>query len=57
MTGVVAECCVLSTVLDLVDMGKKVVYLQEGIAGESRKKEEEVVSVLKGMSPVHILFR
>ena len=57
VTGVVAECCVLSTVLDLVDMGKKVVYLQEGIAGESRKKEEEVVSVLKGMSPVHILFR
>ena len=26
VTGVVAECCVLSTVLDLVDMGKKVVY-------------------------------
>lgn len=57
VTGVVAECCVLSTVLDLVDMGKKVIYLQEGIAGESRKKEEEVVSVLKGMSPVHIHFR
>lgn len=57
VTGVVAECCVLSTVLDLVDMGKKVIYLQKGIAGESVEKEEEVVSVLKGMSPVHILFR
>ncbi len=57
VTGVVAECCVLSTVLDLVDMGKKVIYLQKGIAGGSEKKEKEVVSVLKGMSPVHILFR
>lgn len=38
-------------------MGKKVIYLRKGIAGESRKKEEEVVSILGGMSPVHIFFK
>lgn len=57
VAGVVAECCVLSTVLDLVDMGKKVVYLTKGIAGESVEKEAEVICVLQGMSPLHILFQ
>lgn len=57
VVGVVAECCVLSTVLGLVDMGKKVIYLTKGIAGESVEKEAEVIRVLEGMSPLHILFR
>ncbi len=57
VVGVVAECCVLSTVLELVDMGKKVVYLTAGIAGESTEKEAEVIHVLQGMSPLHIIFQ
>ena len=35
VTGVVAECCVLSTIFDLLDMGKKVVYVKDGIAGQN----------------------
>lgn len=56
VVGVVAECCVLSTVLNLIDMGKKVVYLTSGIAGKNAKKEAEVIHVLQGMSPLHIVF-
>ena len=33
VTGVVAECCVLATVLALVDAGAKVVYLKDAVAG------------------------
>lgn len=57
ITGVVAECCVLSTVFDLIDMGKKIVYLKRGIAGGSKEKEEAAMKVLEGLSPLHILFR
>lgn len=56
VTGVVAECCVLSTVFDLIDMGKKVVYLKQGIAGESVRKANAVLEVLEGFSPLHVKF-
>lgn len=56
VAGVVAECCVLSSVMDLIDQGKKVMYLTGGIAGVSREKEEMVIKLLEGMSPLHINF-
>lgn len=56
VTGVVAECCVLSTVMELIDRGKKVMYMAEGIAGVSREKERMVIQILEGMSPLHIIF-
>lgn len=56
LTGVVAECCILSTVFDLIDMGKKIVYLKDGIAGKNRKKEEMIQNLLKELSPLHIVF-
>ncbi len=57
IAGVVAECCVLSTIYDLIDMGKKVVYLSEGIAGETREKEEMVKNILSGLCPLHVIFQ
>lgn len=56
VTGVVAECCVLSTVFDLIDMGKKIVYLKQGIAGKSVRKANAVLEVLEGFSPLHVQF-
>lgn len=56
IAGVVAECCILSTVFDLIDMGKKVVYLKRGIAGESAGKAKAVLEVLEGASPLHVFF-
>lgn len=56
IAGVVAECCVLATIFDLIDMGKKIVYLKEGIAGESEEKERDIRTILEGLSPLHIIF-
>lgn len=57
IVGVVAECCILSTIFRLIDMGKKVVYVSEGIAGETREKEEMVKNILSGLSPLHVIFQ
>lgn len=54
ITGVVAECCVLSTVLALIDEGIYTVYLKDGVAGLDRPKEQATELVLSGLEPLHI---
>lgn len=56
VTGVVAECCVLSTIFSIIDIGKKVVYCRDAIAGEKEEKENAVIEVLEALSPLHIIF-
>ena len=56
ITGVIAECCVLSTIFGLVDMGKKIVYCRNGIAGQNEEMEKAVTKVLEEISPLHIEF-
>ena len=56
VTGLVAECCILSTVFGLIDMGKKVVYCINGIAGQNEEKEKAAIEVLEALSPIHIIF-
>ena len=44
ISGVVAECCVLSTALSAIDAGCKVIYLTDAVAGlnaTSRKEAEK----------------
>ncbi len=53
ISGVVAECCVLSTVLSAIDAGCKVIYLTDAVAGlteESRKETEKIISYF---APLH----
>lgn len=47
ISGVVAECCVLSTVLSAIDAGCKVIYLTDAVAGlsEVSRKETETLSL------------
>lgn len=54
VAGVVAECCVLATVMALIDMGASVIYLTDGVAGISRETEEAVELVLSGLEPLHV---
>lgn len=54
VTGVVAECCVLSTVLALMDAGIYVVYLTDAVSGLSREKEAATELILSGLSPLQI---
>lgn len=54
ITGVVAECCVLSTVFALMDRGIYVVYLTDAVSGLDRPKELATELVLSGLSPLHV---
>lgn len=52
--GVVAECCVLSTVIALIDEGIYTVYLTDGVSGFDVPKEEATKLILSGLSPLHV---
>lgn len=54
VAGVVAECCVLSTVLALIDAGIYTVYLTDGVSGLDREKEAATELILSGLSPLHV---
>lgn len=53
LTGVVSECCVLSTAFEAIDLGCKVVWLTDGVSGFDREKEKAAELMLTGLSPVH----
>lgn len=57
IAGVVAECCVLSTIFSLIDQGKKVIVLEDAIAGENKQKIEEIKDIMQGLVPLHIEFK
>lgn len=54
VSGVVAECCVLSTVWALIDAGIYTVYLTDGVSGFDVPKEEATKLLLSGLSPLHV---
>jgi nicotinamidase-related amidase len=54
VTGVVAECCVLSTVLALIDEGIYTIYLTDAVSGFDVPKEEATKLILSGLSPLHL---
>lgn len=53
LTGVVAECCVLATAFDGIDLGCHVVYLTDAVSGFDVPKEQAAVLTLSGLSPIH----
>ena len=56
ITGVVADCCILASIYDLIDMGKKIIYCVNGIGSPSKEVNDAVITILKGLSPLHIEF-
>jgi Amidases related to nicotinamidase len=54
VTGVVAECCVLSTVFSLIDEGIYTVYVTDGVSGLDKPKEDATILTLSGLSPLHV---
>ena len=57
VAGVVAECCVLSTAMALIDAGCNVVWLTDCIAGENREKAKACEFILEGLSYLHITMQ
>lgn len=53
IAGVVAECCVLATMIDAIDEGYKVIYLTDCVAGLSKENEAAVKRMAKSFSPMH----
>ena len=53
LAGVVADCCVIATMYDAIDMGYEVVYLYDCIGGSSPESEEEIRALAEVFSPVH----
>ena len=54
VAGVVAECCVLSTVLAGVDMGIPILYLKDAVSGLTAESERAALDILSGFSPLHL---
>lgn len=54
LTGVMSECCVLSTCMEAIDMGCHVVYLRDACSGDDATMEDSVLTILKGLSPLHV---
>ncbi len=54
LAGVVAECCVLSTALQLIDEGIYTVYLTDAVSGLDVPKEKATELIFSGLSPLHI---
>ncbi len=55
LTGVVAECCVLATMMDAIDLGFRTVYLTDCISGQSEKNERCIRKIAESFSSVHTL--
>ncbi len=53
LAGVVAECCVLATMMEAIDDGYHVVYLTDCVAGQSDAHEECIRKIAEGFVPVH----
>lgn len=53
ISGVVAECCVLSTVLSAIDEGCKVIYLTDAVAGLSQESKQETEKIVSYFAPLH----
>lgn len=54
LSGVVAECCVLSTFFEGTDAGYRFVYLTDACAGVDVESERAVQTILQGLSPLHV---
>jgi nicotinamidase-related amidase len=56
LSGVVAECCVLSTFFEGTDLGYRFIYLTDACAGQNPEKERAVLKAIEGLSPLHVKF-
>lgn len=53
ISGVVAECCVLSTVLSAIDAGCKILYLTDAVAGLTKDSCKETEKIISYFAPLH----
>jgi nicotinamidase-related amidase len=54
LTGVVAECCVLATFFDAVNLGFPVIWLDDAVAGLNAETEAAARLTVQGLAPVQV---
>lgn len=54
LCGVVADCCILSTLFSIIDSGKEVIYLTDCISGKNSDNEKMIQKLVENFSPVHV---
>lgn len=47
--GVVADCCILSTALDIIDTGKPLIYLQDAVGEYKQNSGKAVLDIMHNM--------
>lgn len=57
LTGVVAECCVLATMMEAIDLGCPVIYLTDAISGQTEEKEAQIAALARSFEPVHTIVQ
>ena len=55
ITGVVAHCCILSTIFSAIDTGSKVIYLTDAISGPNLASIELTKQIVDNFSPLHTI--
>ncbi len=55
LTGVVAECCILSTMMEAIDLGSHVIYLEDCISGQTAQNEAAIRKIAESFAPMHTL--
>ncbi len=55
LSGVVAECCIVATMLDAMDLGFHVIYLTDCVAGQSKENEAAIRTLAESFAPMHTL--
>lgn len=53
LSGVVAECCVLFTLLDGIDAGNKMIYLKDACSGSSYEHEKTIERIAQYFRTTH----
>ena len=54
VSGVVDDCCVLSTVFELIDAGVYAIYLTDATSGLDKEKAAATELTLGGLAPLHV---
>ena len=55
LTGVVAECCIVATMMEAIDLGCKVIYLYDCVSGQSKENEANIRKIAESFAPMHTL--
>ena len=53
LSGVVAECCILATMMDAIDLGYEVIYLHDCISGMTPENERSIRFLAESFVPIH----